>query len=433
MFSKPDDYVKTQGLPARGYVLFMLFLVSTFNYVDRYLLSITVEPIKAEFALNDTQMGILGGIAFAMLYATMGVPIARWADRGNRSTIVALAVAVWSTMTAFTALVTNYWQLLLARVGVGIGEAGAAPPSHSLISEYFPPAQRGRAIAVFSFGTTSGYLLAFLLGSWITATYGWRMAFIAFGLPGIALALLVKLTVREPRIHRITPLVAQSSFVHSMGDLWRNRTFRYLCIAYALSAISAYGAAQWFPAFMMRTHSVSLTEMGLKFGLILATSATAGIFLGGFMSDHLTRVAIKWLPLYPAIIALVIAPFSFLSVMTDSIDLFFVIAFFGNLATNLVLPAILASLHTALANNQRATGIAVSLFFLNFVGMGVGPILVGAVSDVLQPTHGVDSLRYGLAASYAIALLHIFPLFAASRTIESDSQRASAADHGVDL
>jgi len=406
------------------YVLFVLFLVSTFNYADRYIFSIVLEPLKAEFHLSDTALGLLGGVAFAVLYAGLGIPVARWADVGNRRNIISLAVAIWTLMTIACGLANNFIQLIIARVAVGIGEAGATPPSHSLIGDYFPVNERGRAIAIFTLGASAGYVLAFILGGWITVEFGWRAAFVAMGLPGLIVALLVRFSVKDPR--QATAFVRppeRPDLLHAAVGFWSNRSYRHLCIGYSLSAFVGYGGVQWFPAFMARSHGVTLKEIGMTYGLVILVSGVIGVIAGGILSDRLVRRNVRWLALYPAVITLVNLPISLCAVLTRSYTTLLGLLFVSSVFGNLILPGVLAALHAVIKPGERALGIAVCFLFVNLIGMGLGPIAVGAISDLLNPSFGREALRYALAISYVLGLWIAFHWYVASRTMAADAVR----------
>lgn len=276
----------------RSYVVWLLFFVYVLNFVDRQILTILIQPIKQEFALSDTQAGLLGGLAFAFLYSTLGIPIARYADRSNRVTIIATSLAVWSLFTAATGLARSFTQLLLARVAVGIGEAGCSPAAYSIISDYFKPEKRSTALAIYSMGIYGGVFVGFLVGGTVAQAYGWRAAFYTVGLPGLVFALIVKLTLREPPrgfSEGIASHIAPAPLREVIAELWAKRSFRHLSLAGALHSFVGYGVGSFYPAFLMRTHDMSVQEVGLWLSLITALGGIAGTYLGGALSDRCER------------------------------------------------------------------------------------------------------------------------------------------------
>ncbi len=290
-----DDAAPELRAPSRAYanyVLGVLVLVYVMNFVDRQLISILIEPIKAEFGASDAEMGILTGFAFAIFYTIAGIPVARLADLWLRRSVIAIGLAVWSAMTALTGLSRSFTELTLARIGVGIGEAGGTPPSHALLSDYFPPERRATALGIFSLGVPLGTLVGYSLGGWIGEHFGWRAAFVWIGLPGLALALLVRLTVREPRRggYEATRRAGGSA---TTGEVLRHlralQTFRWLVPAVSLASFSGYGFAIWKPVFLMRVHDFSMAEAGLWIGLLSGATGFLSTLLGGFVADWLAR------------------------------------------------------------------------------------------------------------------------------------------------
>ena len=277
-----EDYKK--------YILFTLLVVYMFNFVDRQIVALLMEPIKQDLGLSDTQLGFMSGIAFAIFYTTLGIPIARLADRSHRVNIISVAIAVWSGMTVLSGMAANFWQLVIARVGVGIGEAGCTPPAHSLISDYFPKEERSRAISIYMMGVPLGILVGFLVGGWINQLYGWRMAFIALGVPGLIMAVIVKLTVREPiRGQHDSASIdhqQQVSLMQTVAYLWRKASFRYLVTAMALTAFVGSGVGQWQAVFFIRNHGMNTGELGTWLSLTSGFCGAVGIYLGGYLCQR---------------------------------------------------------------------------------------------------------------------------------------------------
>ncbi len=377
----------------------MLFVVYVVNFIDRQILAILLEPIKQELQVSDTAMGFLTGIAFALFYTFAGIPIARWADRGTRRTIIALGVLVWSGMTALSGLARTFPQLALARVGVGIGEAAGSPPAHSLISDYFPPERRATALAVYTMGAYLGVVLGLLLGGWINEYFGWRTAFFVVGLPGVLLALIVRLTLREPARGLSEGLTDQAE-LHSTSEvlryLWSLRSFRHLSIAAALYGFAGYGFTNWAPAFLIRVHEMSTGETATWLGLSIGIGGGAGAYLGGRLSDGLGARDVRWFMRIPALGAVASIPFYVLFLFSpDRIAalLFYLpAALLGGfyVGPTYAMTQGLAKLH------MRALASAVLLFILNLVGLGLGPQTVGILNDLLADRFGNEAIRYSL-------------------------------------
>jgi predicted MFS family arabinose efflux permease len=302
--------------------LLLFFLISFFNYLDRFILSVLLEPIRLEFGLTDTQLGLLSGVAFAVFYTTLGLVIARWADLGNRRTIIALALAIWSLMTVACGLVVNFVQLFLARVGVGIGEAGGVTPTNSLIADYFPPEKRSRAVSVFLLGTMVGAFLGFAIGGYLAQNYGWRVAFIVVGLPGVLLAVIVRLTLKEPRQNTRLPTWTEIFGKESVGvvrELFAKRSYVHLLMAYGFYSFYALGAGQFVIPFILRSFDVSLQRIGALWGLVFGVAGIIGTFLGGILADRLSRRDIRWLMRLPAAGFLVFYPSLFTVYVTENL------------------------------------------------------------------------------------------------------------------
>jgi len=392
----------------RGYVLAMLTAVYAVNFIDRQLLVILQEPIKAELGLSDTQLGLLSGLAFALFYVSCGVPIARWSETRSRRNVIAGAIALWSLMTAVCGMAQNFLQLLLARMGVGIGESGGSPPSHSMISDIYPPQQRSTALSIFSTGVNFGILAGFLLGGWINEFFGWRTAFIVVGLPGLLLALVVRLTISEPRRGMSDPVASDEQappMWTCIRQLFAIPTFRYVALACGLQAFGLYGIGNWFPSFLIRTHGMGTGEVGTWLAVIAGGIGAAGALAGGYLTDHLgkrDRRWYLWVPLYSGIVG---APLSLLAFLLDSpylaLTVFAVPTFLGYM----YLGPNLAVAHSLVGPRMRATASAVLFFVLNLIGLGLGPLFVGVCSDLLQPGFGAESLRYALILNLAIAVV----------------------------
>ncbi len=416
----------------RRYVLVLLLLVYIFNFVDRQILSVLLQSIKREFSFSDTQLGLLGGIAFALFYSIVGLPMAWMADRFNRRNIIVISLGLWSLMTATCGLATGFLSLFLARVGVGVGEAGGLPPSYSLLSDYFPPERRGTALAVLGMGIPFGVLTGFLLGGWVNEFFGWRSAFMVVGIPGVVLALLVGTTLREPPrglLDRQRVRGAPPSILATARHLWDRPACRHLCMAGALYGLAAWGAGVWQPSFFMRVHGMSSGEAGTWLALVFGLSGATGAFLGGSIGDRLFKATqdARWYMWISAGGVLISIPFVFLVYLwpTPVPALLFLIVptIFGHMYLG---PAMALLLGIAGAR-RRAVASAIYAFFLNLVSMGIGPLVVGMSSDQLQPRYGNAGLRYSILALVVVATSWAAVHFLlAARTVRQDLAAAEA-------
>ncbi len=386
--------------PYRYYALGLLTLVYAFNFIDRQLLAILQESIKLELGLSDSQLGLLTGFAFAVFYVTAGIPIARLADRWVRRNIIAMAIGTWSLMTALSGLAGNFTQLLAARIGVGVGEAGGSPPAHSMLSDIFPPQQRATALAFYSTGINVGILFGFLLGGWLNEFFGWRVAFMVVGLPGLAIAVLMRCTLAEPRRGFSESNVSADQATSSLGEvlalLWSRRSFRYLSIAVALNAMIGYGAANWLAPFFIRIHGMGTGELGMWLALGSGLFGALGTFSMGYLADQLGKRDRRWYMWLPAAAAFLVVPFLVLFLLTDSKLAALLLQLLpGFLLTGYIGPC-LAMTHGLVGLRMRATASAVLFFILNLIGLGLGPVVIGVLSDALAPSYAAESLRYAM-------------------------------------
>ena len=408
----------------RWTVLVMLTLVYSFNFIDRQILVILQEPIKADLGLSDAQLGLLTGFSFALVYVTAGIPIAWLADRANRRNIVAASLAFWSLMTAMSGLVQNYGQLLVARLGVGVGEAGGTPPAHSMISDYFPPSSRGTALSFYSMGIYIGVLFGFAAGGWIAENFGWRNAFFVIGIPGILYAFAVLWVVKEPKRGHFDPAgagaPAQSSLSETMAGLRRRPTFWYLSVGCAFSAFVSYGNGNFMPSFLMRNHGLSLTEVGVILGLISGLSGATGTFLGGYMADRLATRDMRWylwIPILGGLSAMIPAYYTLLGENTT----FIVAAMIpSQILSALYLGPCIATCHNLVSPGMRAMASAILYFVLNLIGLGLGPLTVGILSDFYAEPFGDDNLRYAMASVLSIGFLGVYFLWMGTRSLNRD-------------
>ena len=415
--------------PKAGYyALGLLTVVYATNFIDRQLLAILQESIKADLGLSDGQLGLLTGFAFAVFYVTAGIPIARWADRSNRRNIVALSLAVWSGMTAISGMAGNYAQLLAARIGVGVGEAGGSPPSHSMISDIFPPQRRASALGFYSMGVNIGILFGFLLGGWINEFFGWRVAFMVVGIPGVLLAVLVRFTIAEPIRGLSDNKQASgepSSFRQVLNVLWTSRAFRHIAMGAALNAFVSYSTSNWTASFMIRSHGMTTGELGTWLALIIGFGGAVGVFCGGLVADRLAHSDKRWYVWLPALAGLIALPFIVAVYWVDGRYTALLCMIVPSVMSNVYLGTSIATTHSLVGLRMRALSSAIFFFILNIIGLGLGPWTIGMVSDYLSTTQGNESLR--LAMQYILPVVSVWSIchfYLASRTLRADLEAA---------
>ena len=415
---------------ARYYALGLLTVVYTFNFVDRQLLSILQESIKADLLLSDQQLGLLTGFAFALFYTVAGIPIARYADRNNRRNVVAIAIALWSFMTAISGLVQNYLQLLLARIGVGVGEAGGSPPAHSMISDIFPPERRASALAFYSMGINFGILFGFLAGGWLNEFFDWRVAFFVVGAPGIVVALFVRYTLREPirgLMEDRQDVATDTPFPVVLNLLWSRLSFRHLAIGGALNAFAGYGSSNWTASFMIRSHDMSTGELGTWLALIMGVGGAIGVFWGSYIAERLAKFDVRWYMWMPTITGMICVPFMIATYVVEGAYTALVVSIVPGVLFNVYLGNSLAMTHALVGLRMRAVASAILFFLINLIGMGLGPWGVGLLSDMLSAELGSESLRYAmlylLPAAMGWSAVHFL---LASRTLQKDLEAAPA-------
>lgn len=406
----------------RRYVLVLLTLVYALNFIDRQILVILQESIKVDMDLSDSQLGLLTGFAFAIFYVSVGIPIARWADLGNRRNIVSLAVAVWSGMTALSGFTQNFWQLLLARIGVGVGEAGGSPPSHSMISDYYPVEQRGSALSFYSTGVYLGILFGFLIGGWINSEFGWRVAFFVVGVPGFLVALLVRFTIREPVRGGLEgrALELPATFGETLRTLKGFGSFKLFAVAAGLNAFSSYGIGNFTPSFLIRSHGFSSLEVGTSLALITGIGGALGTYMGGVLADRYGANDKRWYLWISGIPAACSVPLMFTAVFIGDPRLALGFLFFATMLGAFYLGPTIAISHTLVSPSMRAMASAILFFILNLIGLGLGPLVVGMISDMLAPAYGSESLRYALGIVSFVNLISAAFFFLAARKLLAD-------------
>jgi|TARA_B110000438_G_scaffold300876_1_gene354321 MFS family permease len=404
-YLKPDLY---KGNSYKYYVLAVLTIVYSFNFIDRQLLVILQESIKEEMGLSDSQLGLLSGFSFAIFYVFCGIPLAKLADSWVRRDILAISITVWSGMTALSGFAQNFIHLLFARVGVAVGEAGGSPPAHAMISDIFSEERRATALAVYSMGINFGILFGFLLGGWINEYYGWRTAFLVVGLPGIAVAVLLRMTVAEP-IRGMSQGLGDDQDTPKLSEtlklLWSRKSFRHLSLACAIHAFITYGAGNFLPSLFLRLHDIQSGELGTWLA-IGAVFGGFGTFMGGFLSDHLGKRDKRWYQWIPALSTIITLPFTLFVYTSGSTYLALGTTFLTSIFFSAYLAPNLAITHSLVGLRMRAMSSAVLFFILNLIGLGLGPLFIGMVSDFLNPTLGDESIRYAMV--FVIPVLTIW-------------------------
>jgi MFS family permease len=410
----------------------MLALIYTMNFLDRQIISILAEPIRKDLNLTDTQLGMLGGITFAAFYTTFGIPMAWLADRTRRVWIISGACGLWSLFTALCGSATNFAQLALLRMGVGVGEAGGSPPSFSLISDYFPPEQRGRALAIYSLGVPLGSMIGALIGGWIAEAHGWRAAFYAFGIPGLILAIALLLVVREPKRGAMDVLTEGASehepapsMMKAISDFFADRTLALTSVSSALSAFVGYAALAWNPPFLIRVKGMDLVEVATGYGLMLGITAGIGTLGAGWLVDRLARRDRRWFAWLPAICFAITIPFWVGLLLAPTWQLALLFMAVPTLLNITYLPPALTVVQNTVPPARRAMSGAILLFVLNIIGLGIGPVYVGRISDMVKAEHGEQSLAVGFWALIPIIVLTVLAHISASMSIARDERLAA--------
>ncbi len=413
----------------RWYALGLLVVVYVFNFIDRSILGILVEPIKQDLGASDTMMGFLGVIAFATFYTFLGIPIARMADRGSRRNVLAVCLAIWSGATALCGLVGNFFHLLLARIGVAVGEAGGSPPSHSMISDMFPADRRATALAVYALGIPIGTMLGNLGGGWINEAFDWRTAFMVVGLPGVILALIVRFTLKEPPRGMSDGVSAEAQgapppVAEVFRHLWSRRSFRFLSLGAALHAFVGYGVSYWIPAMFNRTHGLGTGEMGTAL-FYLGFASIAGTILGGYLGDRMGVKDSRWYVWLPGLATFISVPFSAYVYLSDAPYMALWVLAIPYMLGAYYLGPTFALTQGMVGLRMRALASSILLFVLNIIGLGLGPQFTGIASDVLQATTdlGVESLRWALVISLIFNVLSSVFYILAAKTLREDLAR----------
>lgn len=430
------------------YVLVMVLLTMIFNNVDRTILSILVRPIKEEFHLTDTQIGFLLGPAFAIVYVVLVLPIGRYADTvGVRRNIISTCLFAWSLFTVATGFVTSHLQLVLARMGVGVGEAGATAPSVSMLADYLPPERRGAGMSVISMGAVIGMGLGMVVGGWINESYGWRAAFLAAGVPGILLALAFRATVREPvRGGSEGRRAAEAgAFLPSLRALFATRTYLFILAANAFTLFASMGRNLWEPQFLVRSYEMGEFHAGTWYFLTSPVPSMLGIFLGGFFADRLGRRDKRWylwVPAFglilspPILVAFLLWPTNdviampgvFAGTLFEALPVALVWSTVGSVVGGTFTAPFMSTTQGVVPLRMRAFAAAISTLISTLIGLAGGPLVVGALADGLEPRFGVDALRYALLFPTLIPMLSGVICLVGARRVAGDLERSRSLD-----
>jgi MFS transporter, Spinster family, sphingosine-1-phosphate transporter len=434
------------------YLLIVLLVIQAFNGVDGVALGLTAQNIKADLHLSDTEVGLLSGLAFALFYAVMGIPIARWADRGDRVAIISITAFVWSLLVSLCGAATSFAQLLLIRVGVAVGEAGCVPPAQSLIADSFARGERPRAIAVYMLGGNLSLVIGYFAAGWINQFYGWRITFAALGAPGVVLAALAWTTLREPRRQgrrisdgrshaacglgqpRASAVLGPRSEVPTLAQvcatLWSNRTFRHLLFGFSVLYFFGYGVQQWMPVFFIRSYGLKTGEVGTWFALIVGIGGLVGTYAGGALaSRYAANNERRQLKAMASAFVLFGACFA-LMFLAWSRTVAFALMAVATVGASMSNGPLFATLQTLVPARMRAVSIAIIYLFANLIGLGLGPLATGALSDALRPLFGSESLRYALLALCPGYVWMSWHLWRASRTVTDDLAAREDFDPG---
>jgi predicted MFS family arabinose efflux permease len=420
-----------------GLALAVLFVIALFNYVDRTIVSILQEPIKRDLGLADWQLGALTGLSFALLYTTLALPIARLADRITRKYVLATALAVWSGMTALSGLATSFTALLVLRMGVAAGEAGCVPASHSILADYYPPHRRATALAIWNLSNPFGVMLGFAAGGWIAQVLGWREAFLIVGVSGVVMALLSLRLLKEPPRGRFDAV--QSAQLLSMGDairtLWRLKAFRYLSIAGAMHAFTLFSTYSWNAPFYARAHQMEIGDVAMVLALLVGIGGGIGTFLGGYLSDRLGRVDVRWYLRVPGWASLLLAPVALIQYLAPDVRVSIAAGLVAAIMINVFLAPIVASAQLLVGARMRAFTSAALVLLVNVLGMGLGPLATGALSDVFVTYYGLppESLRYAICACLVLCPVAAMAFFRAATLLKQELPAAAgSAESGAE-
>jgi predicted MFS family arabinose efflux permease len=409
---------KPAGTGNRNFALAMLLLVYTFNFVDRQILGILASAIKTDLHLNDTQLGLLGGLAFALLYSTLAIPLAWLADRTSRTWVITLSLAVWSLFTGLCGFATSFGQLFAARIGVGVGEAGGIAPSYAVIADMFPPRSRARALAVYSLGIPLGSAAGVMLGGYIAARVDWRTAFFVVGGAGVLLAPLFRLVVREPA--RDAPVAGRAPVGRVFAILAAKPSFWLLALGAASSSMLGYGLAFWLPSLLKRSFHLDLVQTAQFYGAVLLIGGVPGILLGGVIGDRFGGRDRAIYARAPAIAFFVAVPLFAAGIMSTSTAAAFLFFLIPQALVYLWLAPVVTAVQHLVPAHMRATASASFLLINNLIGLGAGSFALGAVSDGLTARFGDEALRYSMLGGLSLYLLAGVLMWLASTPLRKD-------------
>jgi MFS family permease len=414
-----DHGIRRHGASAPKILLSLLLLAYIFNFLDRQILSILAGPIIAELGLSDTQFGLLSGPPFAILYSVLGIPFAFLADRTSRSRVIGGALAAWSAFTALCGTAASFWQLFIFRMGVGVGEAGGVAPSYALIADYFPPERRARALAIFSLGIPLGSTAGTLIGAYLASWINWRAAFLVMGIAGLALAPVFLLLVRDVPKDERSP-VQRVPIGRVFPALARKSSFWLLALAASCSSLAGYGLLLWTPTVLERSFHLELVQRGQFFASLLLIGGTAGVFAGGWLADRLGTRDRAWYAWLPALAWLITAPMFALGLMAPTLTLAWPLLLVPNALNILWLGPIVTAVQHLVPQHMRSTASASFLLVNNLIGLGVGPFLIGRLSDAFKASYGVEALRAAAVACTGFYLLAALLVVFAARSLRSE-------------
>jgi MFS family permease len=439
-------HVAPFGAAYTRYAMGLLLAIYIVNFLDRQVVNILAEPIKNDLGLADWQLGLMSGLAFAIFYTFLGIPIARLAERRNRPIIIGVSVAAWSGFTALCGSAQNFAQLIAYRIGVGVGEAGCTPPAHSLIVDYVPKERRASALAFYSMGTPIGGLVGLIMGGLVADAYGWRAAFLVAGVPGILFAVLAVFTLKEPRrimaVHAAQVQAGMATFGETMRVLATKRTFWLIAFAAAIKAFIGYGHAPFTASFFLRNHPTEIAAyaaywgdifgfkmgpvgfLGIALGLLVGIGGATGAWLGGYLADRFGAKDLRAYMVAPAIASLITIPIYILAVTVDDAGLGILLLTFNYLLGTIWYGPVYGTAQSIVAPQMRATTAAILLFIINLIGLGLGPVAVGLLSDWFNHGLGMGSaqgVRWALIASTLFGLLAFAFFWMARKTIREDN------------
>lgn len=430
----PHSSTQDVMVKSSAYAIALLVIVNMFNYMDRMVLSVLLPDIKADLGLSDGQLGWLTGMAFAFFYATFGIPIARLADVWIRKHIISMALVGWSVMTMISGAASSFVTLLLARIGVGVGEAGCIPPSHSVIADITTPEERPAAMAWHSAGAMLGIMAGLALGGWLVGQVGWRWTFVIVGAPGVLLALIVTLTLREPE-RRVSTREGDDDQLSSFGDTAKRLlsvpTFRHLLLAFGAATFASYGLMQWLPSYYMRSYDLSPSTVGILFGFVLGIGSMIGTIGGGYLANRLVKKDMRWGAWLPCLAITLSVPFLFIMLLTDSSTIAFSANFIQSLIAGVATGPIMALIQVVARQRERAVAAAMVMFAASLLGVGAGPVVVGYLSDAFANAGAQNSLRSALLVASVFPIWACLHLILAGRTLQKDSELANSQNTEV--